>query len=171
VGFIQKLPTTLVAAFRATLEEIGEADLLLHIVDINHPNALEQARSVYQTLKEIDADKLPIITILNKIDLLNDPDQVQRTISQFPNSVAVSAQLGIGIDKLIQKINDFLFETMHPVTLKIPEREENILHMFTQFGQVERLEHDEQFIIVVGSIAGRYLARFLPYQIMPDTIP
>ena len=70
VGFIQKLPTTLVAAFHATLEEIAEADLLLHLVDISHPNALNQFESVQQTLDEIGAGHIPTITALNKIDLL-----------------------------------------------------------------------------------------------------
>src|SRR3990172_6959442 len=71
VGFIQKLPTTLVAAFRATLEEIAEADLLLHIVDITHVNAQAQAKAVYQTLIEIEADHIPVLIALNKIDQLS----------------------------------------------------------------------------------------------------
>lgn len=69
VGFIQKLPTTLIAAFRATLEEIAEADLLLHIIDVTHPNSFAQAKSVLETLNEIGAGDIPIITVLNKIDL------------------------------------------------------------------------------------------------------
>ena len=74
VGFIQKLPTDLVAAFRATLEEIAEADLLIHLVDVTHPNAHAQAEAVLQTLNEIDAGHIPILTALNKIDLLPDPE-------------------------------------------------------------------------------------------------
>ena len=165
VGFIQKLPTTLVAAFRATLEEIAEADLLLHIVDITHPNAMEQARAVYETLKEIGADKLPVFTILNKIDLLNDPSQAQTVLTQFPNSVAISAQKGIGIETLIQKLNEFLFQKLHPITLQIPEREKQIMNLFQQVGQVERVETGEDSVIIYGAIAGRYLSRFIPYQL------
>ena len=84
VGFIQKLPTTLVAAFRATLEEIGEADLLLHLVDITHPNAQAQAKAVLQMLNEIDADHIPVITALNKIDRLNDPERARTVVAGFP---------------------------------------------------------------------------------------
>jgi len=168
VGFIQKLPTTLVAAFRATLEEITEADLLLHIIDITHPNAMEQAKAVYEVLKEIEAEKLPIFTILNKIDLLNDPAQAQIALTQFPNAVAISARAGIGIDTLTQKINEFLFEKMHSVTLRIPQRDKQLLQSFEQLGRVDRVETDEQSIIIIGEIAGRYLARFLPYQIESD---
>ena len=74
VGFIQKLPTHLIAAFRATLEEITEADLLIHVVDISHIDAIAQWRSVMATLKEIGAADVPMITILNKADLLNSSD-------------------------------------------------------------------------------------------------
>ena len=96
VGFIQKLPTQLVAAFRATLEEISEADLLLHVVDINHANALSQARSVLKTLEEIGAGEIPIITILNKIDLLKDPNAALEKMQEFPNTFAISAITGQG---------------------------------------------------------------------------
>src|SRR5512133_3978249 len=73
VGFIQKLPTQLVAAFRATLEEIAEADLLLHIVDASHANAREQIKAVEMTLGEIDAGHIPVVLVLNKVDRLPDP--------------------------------------------------------------------------------------------------
>ena len=72
VGFIQKLPPTLIAAFRATLEEITDADLLLHVVDISHPNALAHGKVVRETLEEIGAQDIPVVTALNKIDLLPD---------------------------------------------------------------------------------------------------
>src|SRR5512140_1892254 len=88
VGFIQKLPTTLVAAFRATLEEIIEADLLLHVVDISHPNALNQFQSVQDTLDEIGAGRIPEVTALNKIDRLTKPEAARNTTRQFPKAVA-----------------------------------------------------------------------------------
>ncbi len=81
VGFIQKLPTQLVAAFRATLEEITEADLLVHVVDVTHPNATAQWRSVTKTLKDIGAGGIPTITALNKIDRLEDPLSVQQALA------------------------------------------------------------------------------------------
>src|SRR4030066_395873 len=101
VGFIQKLPTTLVAAFRATLEEISEADLLIHVIDITHPQAHEQARAVYQTLTEIYADHIPILTALNKIDGLTDPDHAMEVLSDYPSAVAISALTGEGIPDLL----------------------------------------------------------------------
>ena len=85
VGFIQKLPTTLVEAFHATLEEIGESDLLLHVVDISHPNALNQYEAVQQTLDELGADHIPTITVLNKIDQLRDPHAAQGIVGRLPD--------------------------------------------------------------------------------------
>lgn len=111
VGFIQKLPTTLVAAFRATLEEIAEADLLLHVVDVTHINAQAQAKAVYQTLEEIEADHIPVLIALNKIDLLNDTDGARKSLESFPNAVAISAQTGEGVSDLLNAIIVVLFYT------------------------------------------------------------
>ena len=101
VGFIQKLPTELVAAFRATLEEITEADLLLHVVDVTHANAWAQAEAVYQVLSDISAGDIPILTVLNKIDLLVNPEAAQEAIDEFPNSAAISALTGRGIPEML----------------------------------------------------------------------
>jgi len=103
VGFIQKLPTQLVAAFQATLEEISEADLLLHVVDITHVNALAQWKSVQATLKDISADKIPAITVLNKVDELEDPKSARNTLADYPDSLAISALKKIGIVELLEK--------------------------------------------------------------------
>ena len=110
VGFIQKLPTTLVAAFRATLEEIAEADLLLHVVDVTHPHALAQAEAVHDTLEFINAEGIPSIPVLNKIDRLSNPDKAQLALNSFPNAVAISALRGDGINELLQTIKSRLFE-------------------------------------------------------------
>ncbi len=108
VGFIQKLPTTLVAVFRATLEEIAEADLLLHVVDITHLNVQAQARSVLLTLEEIKANHIPVITIVNKIDLLSDPERALTALTDFPRAVAVSALTGNGIPTLLSRVEENL---------------------------------------------------------------
>ena len=91
VGFIQKLPTTLVAAFRATLEEIAEAELLLHVLDITHPNVDAQSEAVLETLAEIGADHIPMLTVLNKIDNLPDLELIDDAVDLFPGAVPVSA--------------------------------------------------------------------------------
>lgn len=163
VGFIQKLPTTLVAAFRATLEEISEADLLLHLIDITHPNAQAQAEAVYQTLVEINANHIPILTVLNKIDLLPDKDVARQVISLFPNSVAISAVTGEGIEDLLTLINRNLFETYTPVIVRLPYREGGLIATFHDQGQVERVEQTHQGVLIQGRLPGRLLARYQPY--------
>jgi GTP-binding protein HflX len=108
VGFIQKLPTSLVAAFRATLEEIREADLLLHVVDMTHPNALEQAQAVHQTLGELDIPDVPVVTALNKSDALEQPLGANPLPAEFEDAVVISALRGEGLDGLLAAIGGCL---------------------------------------------------------------
>jgi GTP-binding protein HflX len=166
VGFIQKLPTALVAAFRATLEEIAEADILIHIVDITHVNSQAQAESVLETLAEIEADHIPVITALNKIDRLADPEGARRTVEAFPNSVAISATSGEGIPDLLNMVSEQLFETFSEVTVRLPYEEGNLISQFHEAGQVERVEHGRGGVLIQGKIPGRLLASYLPYSKM-----
>jgi len=163
VGFIQKLPTTLVAAFRATLEEIGEADLLLHMVDIMHPNAQAQAKAVLQMLSEIDADHIPVITALNKIDQLGDPERARSTVAGFPNSVAISALHGNGIPDLLRKVDGNLYETYTSIRVRLPYQEGGLISLFHDQGQVELVEHEQNGVIIQGRLPGRLLARYRPF--------
>jgi GTP-binding protein HflX len=160
VGFIQKLPTTLVAAFRATLEEIKEADLLIHVVDITHPNASSQAKSVQGTLKEIGAENLAVITALNKIDQLEDPGIATLSLSGFENAVAVSALKGQGLPELLHKIEHSLFETNIPIKVKLPYREGQLIALFHDQGIVEKITHSKESMTIEGSLPGRVINRF-----------
>jgi GTPase len=163
VGFIQKLPTALVAAFRATLEEIAEADLLLHVVDINHDNAIAQAEAVEQTLAEIEADHIPVITVLNKIDQLKDPENARRTLQAYPSSVAISALTGEGISDLLALISRQLYETYLPVSVRLPYQEGALISLFHEMGQVEVEEHVRGGVFIEGRIPGRLIAQFIPF--------
>jgi GTP-binding protein HflX len=164
VGFIQKLPTTLVAAFRATLEEISEADLLIHVIDITHPQAQEQARAVYQILKDIEADHIPILTALNKIDSLTDPDRAREALSDYPSAVALSAITNEGISELLEKTNTFLYEDFIPIQIDLPYQEGGLITIFHEQGQVDRLEHKLGGVEIQGRIPGRLLSYFHSYQ-------
>ncbi len=167
VGFIQKLPTTLVAAFRATLEEIAEADLLLHVVDISHPNAMNQAEAVHETLKEIEAENVPMITVLNKIDRLTDPRAARSAVERFPQAVAISARTGDGIDDLLGMLRSTLYETFSPMLVRLPYQQGQLISLFHEFGQVERLEHGRKGVLIQGRIPGRLVAQFKPWQVKP----
>jgi len=164
VGFIQKLPTTLVAAFRATLEEIAEADLLLHVVDISHPNAMAQFEAVQQTLQEIGASHIPVLTALNKVDRLKDPDAAQAVLENYPQAVAISATKGIGIPALMSKIAQELYETYTPIQLWLPYQQGQLLSLFHEAGQVEKIEHGRGGVLISGRIPGRLVAQFKEYQ-------
>ncbi len=164
VGFIQKLPTTLVAAFRATLEEIAEADLLIHLVDITHPQAHEQARVVYQTLSEIEADHIPILTALNKIDQLTDPEQARQSLADFPSAVAISALTRVGLPELLQKAHTYLYEDFISIHIFLPYNEGGLITLFHEQGRVDRLEHVSGGVEIQGRIPGRLLSYFHPFQ-------
>lgn len=167
VGFIQKLPTQLIAAFQATLEEISEADLLIHVVDITHPNAIEQAKSVSETLKEIQADHIPVITALNKIDRLPQPELTKELLDGFPRSVGISALKCIGLQELLLAVEEELFENFSPVTVQIPYAEGQLISLFHEQGQVNVVEHNRKGVFIQGLIPGRLLARFAPFQNIP----
>ncbi|MBK6793996.1 MAG: GTPase HflX [Anaerolineales bacterium] len=169
VGFIQKLPTALIAAFHATLEEIAEADLLLHMVDISHPNALGQYQAVLQTLEEIGANHIPMITALNKADQLKDPENAARILENFPKSVAISALKGTGIDNLLMLVQAELFEAYEQIGVRLPYKEGALISLFHELGQVERVEHERGGVIIHGSIPGRLLAQFAAWKIKPNS--
>lgn len=160
VGFIQKLPTQLIAAFQATLEEIAEADLLVHVVDVTHPNAQAQAKSVEDTLKEIHADHIPTIIALNKIDDLPDPDMAAAIASEFPKAVAISALHGLGFDDLMRMIESELFENYTKISVQIPYTEGQLISLFHEQGQVEYVEHTRKGVFIQGLIPGRLQARY-----------
>jgi GTP-binding protein HflX len=165
VGFIQKLPTELVAAFRATLEEIAEADLLLHLVDSTHVNVHQQAEAVHQTLAEIEADHIPILTVINKIDRLDAPEEALVALQGFPNSVAISALTGLGINELLEAVYDQLFEKFISIAVILPYQQGNLISQFHDLGQVELFEHVRGGVEIHGKLPGRLVARYRPFVI------
>lgn len=163
VGFIQKLPTQLIAAFRATLEEITEADLLIHVIDVTHPNAKAQSLAVAETLTEIGANQIPVITALNKIDRLQDPESARSSLTEFANSVAISALTGLGITDLVRAIENQLFETYISVKLRLPYQQGQLISLFHEQGQVTFVEHSRGGVRMDGMIPGRLFTRFQPF--------
>ena len=165
VGFIQKLPTTLVAAFRATLEEIAEADLLLHVVDVTHPNALEQAKSVKQTLEELEVAHIPVVTALNKIDRLGGIESVSPALAAYPNVVAISALKRQGFEALLERIQAVLQQSLLPIDASVPYAEGQLISIFHEQGVVESVNHEEKGVRLRGRVPARLFERFKPYLI------
>ncbi len=123
VGFIRKLPHHLVEAFKATLEEVNEADLLLHVIDASHPRVDEQIAAVEAVLRELDAQDKPVLAVFNKIDLERGRNQFPRLAERFRHFVAISATTGEGTAHLGQTIADLLRDRVAHLRLKIPAAE------------------------------------------------
>lgn len=165
VGFIQKLPTQLVASFRATLEEVTEADILLHVVDLSHPNMDEQVAAVEEVLEELKAGDKTVITALNKVDKidLNNAEHAKRLESAYaayPNPVAISALTGQGLQDLADMIDEVIRGRMAAIDVIIPYNHGELVALMHEHGFIDREEHGETGTHLVGRIpvtlAGRY---------------
>ncbi len=165
VGFIQKLPTTLIEAFHATLEEILEADLLLHVVDISHPNALNQFNAVQETLDKLGAHHIPVVTALNKVDRLRNPEAAKAAASRYSKAVTISSLNGSGIQDLLSVVQAELYETYAPIRVKLPYQQGALISLFHEAGQIEFIEHGRGGVYMQGRIPGRLLAQFNPWQV------
>ncbi len=163
VGFIQKLPTQLIAAFQATLEEISEADLLLHVVDMSHPNALEQTKAVEQTLEEINAQHIPTIIVLNKVDQILNQDDIPLITSKYPKAVVISALKDTGFSELLKMIELELFENFEEISVQIPYIEGQLISLFHEQGHIIRIDHLRKGVFIQGQLPGRLLARFTSF--------
>ena len=145
VGFIRHLPHKLVEAFRATLEESSNADLLLHVIDSHEPERDQQIDQVLRVLGEIGADQLPMLEVYNKIDLLEGVEpQIQRDGEGKPQRVWLSAREGKGLDLLRQAIAELLGEDLFVGTLCLPQRLGRLRAQFFELGAVQEETHDER---------------------------
>jgi GTP-binding protein HflX len=166
VGFIQKLPTTLIAAFRATLEEIGEADLILEVVDVNHPNALEHIETVEDTLAEIEVPPVPRILVWNKVDLWQgDTLPKLPADSQYAASATISASKGIGLDTLRETIEKTLALALYKVTLRLPYQRGDLVSQLHEMANVENQHHTEEGIELTVQLPPALYERFKEYRI------
>jgi GTPase len=136
VGFIRKLPHGLVEAFKATLEEVVEADLLIHVVDLSHPKAEEQILAVNAVLEEINADGKPTLMVFNKIDRFEKRELLERYLDRFPNSVAISAKTGEGISELLAELGTLLRPVRELVDLSVPHDRAAVIARLHEVGQV-----------------------------------
>ncbi len=170
VGFINNLPTQLIAAFRATLEEINEATVLVHVVDVTHPNAAEQVDTVERTLEDLGMDGQPVVVALNKVDRLSASEQerLTETAGQLgvpADSVPISAQRGDNLDGLLARIEATLEaeQGFVPVALNIPFDRMELVDRFHQLGRVETRDFDEAGTLLLGWLPEAEIGRFDPY--------
>ena len=164
VGFIQKLPTQLVAAFRATLEEIKEAHLLLHVVDVSDPNAPAQVEAANSVLEELGATNIPQVMVWNKMDTCEDTEWVQNLASSV-NSVCISARTGEGLRVLRERIEYELSRRLIQVQAQIPWKDGELYDELSQIGVIESVSWEFEGITVKASVPVGLSKRLLSYAV------
>jgi len=141
VGFLHNLPHHLIEAFKATLEEVTEADLLIHVLDISSARAHEQARAVFRVLEELGAQDKPLITALNKIDLLEDKTWLAKSKEDFANPVAISAKLKENLDSLLSKIQENFAQRMLNAEILVAHKRMDLVDLFYRQGKVKEIKY------------------------------
>lgn len=164
VGFIRKLPHQLVAAFRATLEEVTQADILLHIVDASHPEYEQQMTTVYKVLQELNIADKPTVTVFNKIDLLSNKWRIKRLLVNHPDSVAISALKHINLHDLFVKLTSVLDQPLKEKTFFIPYEKYNLASNLFASGNISKQEFKPQGILIKAKIdqkTGNFLKKYI----------
>jgi GTP-binding protein HflX len=163
VGFIRKLPHGLVEAFKATLEEVIEADLLLHVVDVSHPQAEEQMAAVDAVLQELGAAEKPTIMVFNKTDRLAQAGALARFTERWPHGVAVSARTGEGVPGLLGEVGKQLRPVREFVQLAIPHERSEVIARLHQVGQVIERSYRGKLAKFKARIPPHYHAEFATF--------
>ena len=168
VGFIQKLPTTLIAAFRATLEEILEADLLLHLADLSHPNVSQHIESVEDTLAELEMPDTPRIFVWNKSDLWDEnPLPPLSENHLYFEEVLVSARKQTGLITLLESIERALATQYYSMRLLLPYQQSSLLSQLYSKGRVQTQEATHQGYLLQAQVPAQQFRQFARYQ-LPD---
>lgn len=170
VGFIRKLPHSLVEAFKATLEEVVQADLLIHVVDASHPQAAEQLQAVNRVLEEIEADGKPTLMVFNKIDRLENRESVRRILEQHPHAVAASAQTGEGLDGFLAELGTVLRPLREFVELHVPHGEAAVIARLHSVAQVVERNYEGEVACFKARVPPHYLREFQRYLQPQDDI-
>ena len=166
VGFIRKLPHGLVEAFKATLEEVVQADLLLHVVDASHPEAEQQIKAVDAVLKDIGAEGKPTVMVFNKVDQLNGSrDILSRALERHPNGVAISATTGEGIPALLAELGSQLRPVREFMELSVPHDQPGVIARLHEVGQVVERDYNGQTARFKARIPPHLHEEFAPFVV------
>jgi len=152
VGFLRKLPHTLIESFKATLEEVSEADLLIHVVDLSHARVDEQMEAVDKVTKELDAYGKQTLIVFNKIDNLADRELAETYVKRFSGSVAISARTGEGVNKLVQALQEALSSWRLRLHFRIPTKESALLAEIHRVGHVLELKYEGDDAVIVAHV-------------------
>jgi GTP-binding protein HflX len=161
VGFLHNLPHHLIEAFHATLEEVVEAELLIHVLDANHPRIQEHNRAVFTVLEQLNCQDKPLITALNKIDLLEDKAWLSWLNEKFTNSVCISAKTKQNIGELIKKVENFIQPQMSSVLLSVPLNQMAVVDFLYRQGRVKKIDYGTENVKIEVNIAKNLLTNIL----------
>lgn len=165
VGFIRKLPHGLVESFKATLEEVVEADLLVHVVDASHPQAQEQIDAVNAVLSEIDAGDKPVLMVFNKVDREVGASVAARLAPLYSNAVCVSARTRVGLDDLMAELGAMLRPVRAMVRLAIPHTEAQVMARLHSVGQVLESDYSGDKALFLAQVPPHLAHEFKPYEV------
>ncbi len=164
VGFIRHLPTHLVAAFRSTLEEVVQADFLIHVVDISLPNWDMQRDAVLETLESLGAQDKPTLTLFNKVDLAQ-PQDVDDAVESWPNALGISAATGVHFDALYERLVEMIQSHLTPVQALLPYTESGLVDECYRFGRVHQVDYRDDGIYLNAELVSEMRQRIEPYRI------
>ena len=165
VGFIRDLPHHLISAFRATLEEVTEADFLIHVVDASHAHAVEQREAVGHVLGELGAAEKPVVTVFNKSDLVADQYELRRAVVQMPESVYISAKTREGLPYLMRQISKTIESLLIRVRLEIPYNRSDLVALCYDRGRVISADYQSDRIVVDAEITSDLVGRLGRYVV------
>lgn len=171
VGFIRKLPHTVIESFKATLEEVQLADLLIHVVDLSHPQYHEQMTAVEETIAELGADGKQTLLVFNKIDAIADPAIIANQLHRFPGSVAISARTGEGMDSFFEELQLRLGAWRMRVEFRIPVSESALLAEIHRVGHVLATSYDGNDAVVIAHVPPELKSRMAAYEVAATVSP
>jgi GTP-binding protein HflX len=164
VGFLRKLPHTLIESFKATLEEVSEADLLIHVIDISHPRVDENIEAVNAVLNELNAYGKDTLLVFNKIDAVENREHVEVYLKKFPGRVAISARTGSGVNELVAALQDELASWRLRSRFRVPLSESSLIAEVHRIGHVLELRYESDVAIIFAHIPPQLEQRLAPFR-------
>ena len=165
VGFIRKLPHTVIESFKATLEEVHEADLLIHVVDLSHPNFQEQMQAVHAVIRELDAEGKQMFTVFNKLDAVENPELAAAQVRRTPNSVAISARTGEGLPEMLSELEAQLAAWRLRAAFRIPARDSALIAEIHRAGHVLEIRYEEDDVLVRAHVPPHLQSKLAAYAV------
>lgn len=158
VGFMHDLPHRLIESFKATLEEVQQADLLLHVIDISHPSFKNYYEAVKVVLEELDVLEKPTIIVFNKIDKLTEREWLTSVSAQFPDAVLVSGLNGENLDVLLNRLDVMLSDGMKDVDVKVPIDRMDLVNVVHKEGKVKSIKYLAKTIRIQATVPQKIAA-------------